>query len=111
MANKQRGEIDITIGDEKITLIPSYLNFSAIESATDRCLMVMTASITQCAMPISQVVSIVEICSGKDQLGQKIFDHGYLEIMQHLGPFLTLGIAGNTSIKAKSSGKAKSKGS
>lgn len=105
MANKNRGERDIKIGEETFTLVPNYDNFSEIESVTGLCLMDLTFAVTGMSLPIRHIATVIEICSGAKNVGPKMMEEGYLQIMQDVGKFLSNGIEGNQSGKAKAKGQ------
>ncbi len=99
MANKERGEVKITLNGKEITLVPSYENFVEIESALDICLMDLTQNISVGRCSLKDLTLVVEILSGQKNLGKAIYNEGYTNIMVKIGEALIIGIAGNPSKK------------
>jgi hypothetical protein len=99
MANKERGEVKITLNGKEITLVPSYENFVEIESALDICLFDLTQNMAVGKCSLKDLTKSVEILSGEKNIGNAIFKEGYPNIMVKVGEALVIGIAGNPSKK------------
>lgn len=105
MANKNKGEVSLSLGSQKITLTPSYNSFAQIEDELEMCLLEVARRMPSAHLTIRQLVKVVEILSGKEDLGEAIFIEGYTGVMVKVGECLVKGIAGNPSGKVKAGEK------
>lgn len=101
MTNKERGEVKITLNGKDFTLVPSYENFVEIEDALGICLLDLTQNMSVARCSLNDLTKVVEIMSGKTNLGQGIYDEGYHNIMIKVSKALMNGISGNPTKKGK----------
>lgn len=94
MANKERGEVKITLDGKEITLVPSYKNFAEIEDATGIFIFDLAQNLTLAKCSLRNLVKTVEILSGQNKLGEAVFKTGYSDVMVRVAEVLVIGMAG-----------------
>lgn len=105
MANTARGEFIIKLHDGNITLVPCYKNIVEVESKIGFGFLHIGLELSQCTLKIEQLAIFCEVFASEKNLGERIYDTGYIDVMAKCGEFSGKAIQGSPMGKSVGKGE------
>lgn len=103
IANKQRGEIIVTLGDQKIVLVPSFDNIQSVESLIGRSFLKVASEFVgkRPSFSANEVANIIYVCQKTDpklsfnKIGKLLEKYGVMKALIPIAEFMDIALNGS----------------